>query len=401
MLRYRAFYFPLIVVLFFGLASSLISTNPVLGSNLPVGLTLQEPNLSPNSLVRYSHTLLVSSGGTPTENGTALLSARDIISNSNPSAANPYLLKLEPGNYALGNQSLTLLPNVDLEGSGEGTTTISSTFGDGNLQRTKATLIAASNSEVRFVKITNVGSHSILTAVLIPASATNARFTHATATTSGGLTSNVALYSDGQDITLADTTLTTFGGSNNASLYHNSGVITLTNMLLRASDGTGNNVALFDNGDEFQMTTVNNSTLIASGISFATALSAETAVINVNNSSLTATSRGSNNINQGIATGMLVNGGNAIVEVTNTDIKASAVAQSYGIFNRGGTHAISSRLEATGGTTSYGLNNLASANSALVIGSVLSGFTAPSNNLIFCPTSVNGRTLIPLNAACK
>jgi hypothetical protein len=117
--------------LLFTLALGLIPVTPALGSNLPSGIvTFQSldslPKLAPNSLVRYSHTLLVSSNGSSIQNGSALLGAMSIISSSNPTAANPYLLKLEPGSYDLGNQSLTLLPYVDLEGSGEGTTTISS-----------------------------------------------------------------------------------------------------------------------------------------------------------------------------------------------------------------------------------------------------------------------------------
>src|SRR5690348_10479068 len=148
--RPHAFYYPLIVVLFFGLAISLMPASPALGSNLPLGVTLQQSNLSPNSLVRYSHTFLVSSGGSTIQNGAALLGARDIIVRLHPSAVNPYLIKLEPGNYDLGNNSLKLLPYLDLEGSGEDMTVISSISGQATDQLTKATLIAASNSEVRF-----------------------------------------------------------------------------------------------------------------------------------------------------------------------------------------------------------------------------------------------------------
>lgn len=94
----------------------------------------------------YLRTVLVSpsAANDPTQNGTALITAMTLISNSSPSAANPYLLKVEPGNYYI-TTALTLKPYVDLEGSGAGTTVISSTLGSGTNPPATATLIAASN----------------------------------------------------------------------------------------------------------------------------------------------------------------------------------------------------------------------------------------------------------------
>ncbi len=63
-------------------------------------------------------------GGAATDNGTALLAAVDLANltsiNGAPAAANPYLIKLAPGVYDLGTQTLTMLSYVDVEGSGEG-----------------------------------------------------------------------------------------------------------------------------------------------------------------------------------------------------------------------------------------------------------------------------------------
>ena len=60
-------------------------------------------------------------GGTALQNGAALLAALSGISGA--SATNPYLLKIEPGVYDMGSNGLSLLPYVDVEGSGEGVTT--------------------------------------------------------------------------------------------------------------------------------------------------------------------------------------------------------------------------------------------------------------------------------------
>ena len=64
----------------------------------------------------YARTILVSPVGTDIQAGTALLSALDSITDA--SAAKRYLLKLEPGNYNLVRNRLSMKPFVDIEGSG-------------------------------------------------------------------------------------------------------------------------------------------------------------------------------------------------------------------------------------------------------------------------------------------
>ena len=51
---------------------------------------------------------------------------------ADPSASNPYLVKIEPGIYDLEADSLFMRPYVDIEGSGEGVTTITSSLGTGS-----------------------------------------------------------------------------------------------------------------------------------------------------------------------------------------------------------------------------------------------------------------------------
>ena len=66
--------------------------------------------------VAYKRTVVVSPVGTSAENGQALLNA---LAGITASAADPYLLKLEPGVYDLGASPLTMKQYVDVEGSGE------------------------------------------------------------------------------------------------------------------------------------------------------------------------------------------------------------------------------------------------------------------------------------------
>jgi len=63
-------------------------------------------------------------GGTPADNGNALLQALAAITDASP--ANPYVLFIEPGIYDLGTQTLVMKPDVDVRGSGVRTTLIRS-----------------------------------------------------------------------------------------------------------------------------------------------------------------------------------------------------------------------------------------------------------------------------------
>src|SRR5690349_8581321 len=119
--RYAAYY-PLALALLFGLAINFIPASSVLGDNITAcqgkgtpstRLTLGGRTITPTlilqaatgnacptgetslGLVALSRTIIVSPVVTATQNGMALLAAMQIISNSNPSTTNPWLLKLE------------------------------------------------------------------------------------------------------------------------------------------------------------------------------------------------------------------------------------------------------------------------------------------------------------------
>lgn len=79
-------------------------------------------HLIKSGFVRPARTVLVSPTGTPAQSGAALLAAVGNIDSA--SASEPWLVKVEPGSYDLGAQTLELPPFVDLEGSGRSITTI-------------------------------------------------------------------------------------------------------------------------------------------------------------------------------------------------------------------------------------------------------------------------------------
>jgi hypothetical protein len=80
--------------------------------------------LPAQSTGEYTHTVIVHPNKDRVVAGQQLSEAVAHI--GNPSATNPYLVKVEPGIDDLGTSSLFMRPFVDLEGSGEGVTTITS-----------------------------------------------------------------------------------------------------------------------------------------------------------------------------------------------------------------------------------------------------------------------------------
>ncbi|MEI6046904.1 MAG: hypothetical protein WCS37_21355 [Chloroflexota bacterium] len=437
-------YLSLVVVLLLGLAISLIPANPVLGSPQPSGIQVQQSitlqNPVSNSLVRYSHTLFVSSNGTPTGNGTSLLAAMTIISNSNPTAATPYLLKLEPGQYDLGNQALTLLSYVDLEGSGEDITVISSTIGSSTVPPS-GTLIVPSYSETRFLKVANSGSSAYQTAIFLPANAINARFTHVTASASGG-TNSYGLYNYFGTFTVQESTFSASGGTNSSGLYNNLGIFTVQNSTFSASGGT-NSFGLYNtsgtatvqnstfsastgitntgfynynlatavvqnstfsasggtNSFGFQndgTSTVRNSTLTASGGSFNLGFYNNLGTSTVQNSTLSASASGvATSSNEGLSN-------YSTLTVQNSTLTASGGSTSYGLYNSSGSASTvqNSTLSASGGTTNYALNN--TAGTIKVGASQLASLPISSNTGLgasICINSYNAN-FTALNSSC-
>src|SRR6185369_5850466 len=156
------------------------------------------------------------------------------------SANNPYLVKVMPGVYDLGNASLQMKPYVYLEGSGD-SSVITSTVANADGQCFVGTVNMANNSTVRNISIKNIGlgGETHFSAVV---------FSDATATLE-----SVSVFA-GSDANHYNevSAVCSRGASTNA---------TLKNVYLEAHSNTGNSdpLAVTDNSNM----TVTNSRLIA------------------------------------------------------------------------------------------------------------------------------------------
>jgi len=101
-----------------------------------------------------------------------------------PSSSNPCLLKIMPGVYDLRSNTLYLQQYVDVEGSGENGTVITSAVYGGTWPPQRGTVNGANNAEIRFLTVAVVGNSQYSGAIVNIN--TSPKLTHITAATSGG-----------------------------------------------------------------------------------------------------------------------------------------------------------------------------------------------------------------------
>lgn len=184
----------------------------------------------------YKRTVIVSPvPGNPSASGTALLSTLSGITGA--SQDNPYLLKIEPGLYDLGSSALVMKQWVDIEGSGEGVTTIRRS---GSPNYDTGTVVASNKSKLSSLTVENTGGATRATAVWNEG-ATSFRLAHVTAKASGGNT-NVGVDNFNASPEITDVVAAASGGSgtNNYGLYNNNSSPTIDDLEATASGGDFN-----------------------------------------------------------------------------------------------------------------------------------------------------------------
>ncbi len=235
----------------------------------------------------YATTVIVSPVGTPLDNGAALLVALKGISDA--SVGNPYLLKIEPGRYDLGSQSLAMKDWVDIEGSGELVTTI---IASGSSSYHSGTVVGANNAELRFLTVENSGGSYY--AIAIYNGDTSPLLTHVTASAWGG-NANYGVRNattSSASPTMVNVTALAAGGATAVGVENDVSTATMKGVTAQGSGATDANYGIYNDGVSITMTDV---TAMASGGDSARAIRnayCSTTMINV-----TATASGSSSEN--------------------------------------------------------------------------------------------------------
>lgn len=303
----------------------------------------------------YTHTVIVHPDENPRVAGQSLMRAVEQI--VNPSAANPYLVKIEPGTYDLDTSSLAMRSFVDLEGSGEGITTITSTVATGS-----GTVIGADNSELRFLTIKNTGQAGQQVVALF-SERTSPRYTHVRALASGGAENQAIHVSNGAPV-LDYVNAAATGGGTSIGLLNLNGALTVTNSALSAGDAEGANTGL--------LTTMGGTVRSA-------------------NSSMTGSGGA-------IATGLKTNNGTHTL--SNMTLSGSGATESYGVFN--GWRSAAPAVNVHSSRISGGMNSVYSFGGVVRVGaSQLSGPTRTFGfGTVMCAASYN-ENYVALTPGCE
>jgi hypothetical protein len=297
----------------------------------------QGPKGDPN----YTHTSVINPTGDAAANGTALLSAMTTISNAGPTLQNSYLIKLEPGRYDLGNNSLTLVPFVDLEGSGEAITMIISRVNSAD-SLTGGTLNMTTNSEARFLTIVNAGEANYSSGVYVRyvnfTAGFAARLTHLTIyNLAAAGSTNYGVYTEAStDTKIVNSAV--WSTTNNGppivnSGLENNGILTVQNSDISAAGGDSSYAIRNNSSGELK---VQNSTLSATR-----GASLNVALVNTGNASLTIESSNlsATTVNSSNNTAIVNNSSSAVMTVQNSTLLASIENNLNGtanaIYNQG------------------------------------------------------------------
>jgi hypothetical protein len=280
---------------------------------------------------------------------STVTAALDAITDA--SATNRYLVWIAPGVYT---ETVTMKQYVDIEGSGEATTTISQ-VGSGPLT---GTVIGASSAELRFLTARNTGGSS--NAIAIYNEGASPSLLHVTATALGGNYSYGVLNNTGSSPTMNDLTASGSGGAfYNYGVYNGASTSTTMHNVRATASGTGTSINMGVLNIDSTLSTMNNIIATASGGNYSYGVYNSSSLSTTMND-VTATGSGSAN-NYGVA--------NEVSSPTMNNVKATASGgtNSYGIHNVASSPIIArSTASAGGGANNYGIYNDASSGSYTV-----------------------------------
>ena len=291
-------------------------------------------------------------GQSTVANGAALLSVLGGITDA--AANNQYVLRLGPGVYDLGGNSLSMQEYVDIEGSGENTTVITGTVSNGASPASVGVVNGADHAELRFLTVSNTGQTGYTAAILN--NGKSPRITHVTAAVSGAASENYGVFNTSSaSPMMTDVTVSASGAGTSIGVLNDNSSPKMRNVSISVT-GTGLANLGVENASSSapEMTNVSVSTTAPGGTNnFAIFNDGSTPGMN----DVIVNVSGGSGLNYG------VNNNSSSPTMTNVNISVSGDAGSdcIGIFNSFSSPSLTRiKARATGGSNSTGISNQSS-----------------------------------------
>jgi hypothetical protein len=257
---------------------------------LLAGLLLQAPAVSAGLQLgihaRWKRTLIVGPGATETESGANLAAAIDAVT---AGAEQPWLIKIEPGVYDLGEGYLQTKPYVHLAGSGEAATVITARRQGG------ATLRGSDHVDIRELTVVNAfdGDEGCTGVETV---GSPFRLRNVTVDVTAYCTDAVGVDSRGSEVDLNGVTVRVAGAANSKGIYHDKAPARMNNISVAVScvQATGEagpgppppadawGIAIYDAGTTQSPVRLENVRVTASGDTFAAGIDLDNAAVEAN-----------------------------------------------------------------------------------------------------------------------
>jgi hypothetical protein len=171
--------------------------------------------------------------------GDFLLLSAALASISDASASNPYVVRIAPGVYT-ETATVALKTYVDVEGSGQGVTTITCECASASWGASSATVSAGDiAAEIRHLTIENTGGGDYSFGVYTNGSSPSVSMMNVTATATGG-TSNYGVHNSVSSPSMTNVTATATGGGDNYAVFSYDSSSTMNNVTATATGGEDN-----------------------------------------------------------------------------------------------------------------------------------------------------------------
>lgn len=229
---------------------------------------------------KAKRTVLVSPQGTPAQNGTALLSALEKITDA--SETNPYLIIIEPGIYDIGSSTFEMKSYVDVQGSGEDVTKITGSVSTGSGDLERGVLEGANNTELRFLTVEHAGGGMYANAILNRGA--SPALTHVTAKVTGGTYARAIHNAASSNAVMTHVTASASGGYSCISVRNDASSPTMTHVTATAFAATNNKYGVYNTNSASP--TMEDVTLVAEAGGFSYGVYNSTSTARINHSSI-------------------------------------------------------------------------------------------------------------------